>query len=255
MRPLVFRILTRGICLFLLTLSACNNQSTPKPPRIPTPLDLSTVGTVSGQVRFQGTVPAQTTLQLGGWSACSAQYPDGLPQATDTLVHAGKLQNAMVYIKDGLGDRVFAVPKEPVRSDQTGCLFLPRIMAVRVDQPLQFLNSDPTAHNVHGLPQQARPWNFSLGVKGATRTISIQTPENIIPIKCDIHGWMRAYVGVFDHPYFAVTDADGSFSLPDIPAGDYIIEAWHERFGTQEQRVTLGEKDRQKVVFTFSDEK
>ena len=130
MRPLVFRILTRGICLFLLTLSACNNQSTPKPPRIPTPLDLSIVGTVSGQVRFEGTVPDQATLQLGGWSACAAQYPDGLPQAADLLVHDGKLQNALVYIKTGLGDRVFAVPTEPVTSDQTGCLFSPRIMAV-----------------------------------------------------------------------------------------------------------------------------
>jgi plastocyanin len=251
MRHPIFWILARRICLLLLTLSACNNPSTPKPPRIPTPLDLSTVGTVSGQVHFEGTVPDQTILQLGGWSACAVQHPDGLPQTADVLVHDGKLQNAVVYIKQGLGERIFAVPTKSVTSDQTGCLFLPRIMAVRVDQPLQFLNSDPTAHNVHGLPQQARPWNFSLGVKGASRTINIETPENIIPIKCDIHGWMRAYIGVFDHPYFAVTDANGSFSLPDIPPGDYIIEAWHERFGTQEQPVTLGEKGQQELVFTF----
>ena len=169
MRHAIFWILTRGICVLLLTLSACNTPSTPKPPRIPTPLDLSIVGTVSGQVRFEGTVPDQATLQLGGWSACAAQYPAGLPQAADLLVHDGKLQNALVYIKAGLGDRVFAVPTEPVTSDQTGCLFLPRIMAVRVGQPLRFLNSDPTAHNVHGLPQQAQPWNFSLGMKGASR--------------------------------------------------------------------------------------
>ncbi len=235
----------------LLTLSACNTQSTPKPPRTPTPLDLSTVGTVSGQVHFEGTIPDQTTQQLGGWSACAAQYPDGLPHTTDVLVHDGKLQNVVVFIKKGLGDRVFAVPEETVKSDQKGCLFLPRIMAVRADQPLQFLNSDPTAHNVHGLPQHARPWNFSLGAKGASRTISIQTPENSIPIRCDIHGWMRAYVGVFDHPYFAVTEAGGSFSLPNIPPGDYVIVAWHERFGTQEQRLTLEKKGHQELVFTF----
>ena len=251
MRHTIFWILTRGIGVLLLTLPACSPPSTPKPPRIPTPLDLSIVKTVSGQVRFKGAVPDQTTLQLGGWSACAAQYPAGLPQAADLLVYDGKLQNALVYIKAGLGDRVFAVPTEPVTSDQTGCLFLPRIMAVRVDQPLRFLNSDPTAHNVHGLPQQAQPWNFSLGMKGASRTISIETPENIIPIKCDIHGWMRAYVGVFDHPYFALTDTDGSFSLPDIPPGSYAIEAWHERLGTQEQQVTLGEKGQPELVFTF----
>jgi hypothetical protein len=89
----------------------------------------------------------------------------------------------------------------------------------------------------------------------ASKTITIETPENIIPIKCDIHGWMRAYVGVFDHPYFAITDINGSFSLPNIPPGEYVIEAWHERLGTQEQRLILGKKGQQQVVFTFRDRK
>ena len=252
MKQPVLRVLIRVISLLLVTLSACTNQPAPKPPRIPTPLDLSTVGTVSGQVRFEGTVPDHTRLQLGGWSACAAQHPDRLPKADDVLVRDGKLQNAVVYITQGLGERVFAVPQEPVLSDQHGCMFLPRILTARVDQPIRFLNSDPIAHNVHGLPQHARPWNFSLGLKGAAKTIMIDTPENMIPIRCDIHGWMRASIGVFDHPYFAVTDANGSFSLPNIPPGNYTIEAWHERFGTREQNVALGEKETQEIVFTFT---
>lgn len=244
--------LRKSIGLLLVTLSACNSQPAPKPPRTPTPLDLSTAGTVSGQVHFAGTVPKQTTLQLGGWSECAAQHPDGLPKAGDVLVHDGKLQNAVVYITQGLGNRVFAVPQEPALSDQHGCMFQPRILTARVDQPIRFLNSDPIAHNVHGFPQLARPWNFSLGVKGAAKTLMIDTPENMIPIQCDIHGWMHAYVGVFDHPYFAVTDANGSFSLPNIPPGNYAIEAWHERFGTQRQNVRLDKKGRQEIIFTFT---
>lgn len=244
--------LIKAICLLLVTLSACNSQPTPKPPRTPTPLDLSTVGTVSGRAVFKGTLPEQTTLQLGGWSACATQHPNSLPKAGDILVHDGYLQNVVVYIKEGLGDRVFMVPEEAVLSDQQGCMFQPRIMTARVDQLIRFLNSDPIAHNVHGLPQQARPWNFSLGVKGASQTIMVETPENVIPIKCDIHGWMRAYVGVFDHPYFAVTDARGEFSLPNIPPGQYTIEAWHERFGAQQQQIMIGEKEAQEIVFTFT---
>lgn len=246
-----FWMLKIGICALLMTLCACQNQPQPSLPRTPSPLDLSRVGTVSGQVRFEGPVPAQTTLQLGGWSACRAQHPDGLPLAADLLVHDGKLQNALVSITDGLGGRVFAVPEEPVTSDQRGCVFIPRILAVRVDQPLRFVNSDPIAHNVHGSPQRARPWNFSLGVKGASRTIRIHTPENIIPITCDIHGWMRAYVAVFEHPYFALTDPEGHFSLVNVPPGTYVIEAWHERLGVQQRRVELGPQEEHELVFTF----
>ena len=246
-----FRTLRTGICALLTLLCACQNQAPPPPTRTPSPLDLSRLGTVSGQVRFEGPAPAQTTLQLGGWSACRAQHPDGLPPAADLLVRDGKLQNVLVSITDGLGERVFAVPEEPVNSDQRGCVFIPRILTVRVEQPLRFVNSDPIAHNVHGSPQRAQPWNFSLGVKGASQTIRIRTPENIIPITCDIHGWMRAYVAVFDHPYFALTDAEGKFSLVNVPPGAYVVEAWHERLGVRHRRLELGPQEERAFVFTF----
>ncbi len=246
-----FRTLRTGIWVLLVTLCACQNHPPPSPARTPTPLDLSRVGTVSGQVRFEGPVPAQTPLQLGGWSACRAQHPDGLPLAADLLVHNGKLQNAVVSITDGLGERVFAVPEEPVDSDQRGCVFIPRILTVRVGQPLRFLNSDPMAHNVRSSPQRAQPWNLSLGVKGASRTIRIHTPENRIPITCDIHGWMRAFVAVFDHPYFALTDAEGNFSLVNVPPGVYVIEAWHERLGVQQKRIELGPQKKHEISFSF----
>jgi plastocyanin len=241
-----------GIGLLVIFCTACGEKEAAKSARQPTPLDLSTTGTISGQVHFDGPVPERTVLQLSGWSECATQHPEGNPRAGDVLVNNGKLQNAVVYVKEGLGDRVFAVPTEPITIDQKGCVFSPRIATVRVGQPLHFVNSDPMAHNVRGLTKVARAWNFSLGVKGATRTITVDKPEVMIGLKCDIHPWMRAYIGAFDHPYFAVTGADGQFMLKDLPPGEYTIEAWHERFGTRSQKVVLGAKETKNIGFTFT---
>ena len=243
------KCLTLGFCL--LIVSACGGQEAAKPARQPTPLDPATTGTITGQIRLAGPVPEQTTVQLGGWSECAAQHPGGLPKTGDVLVQNGMVQNAVVSIKDGLEERVFAVPTDPVVSDQKGCIFLPRVMAAQVDQPVRFTNSDPSAHNVHGLPDHARQWNFSLSVKGAARTITVDQPEAMIEMKCDIHPWMKAYLGVFDHPYFALSGADGRFTLQNVPAGDYTIEVWHERLASQSQKVSLGAKETKNVEMTL----
>ena len=239
------------VCLFMF-ISACRGGGeSAKPAQQPTPLDMSTVGMVAGVVRFEGTVPEQSVAQLSGWAECAAQHPQGNPPAGDVLVNDGRVQNALVYIKDGLGTRVFAVPTEPVSVDQKGCIFLPRVVGVQVDQPLKFLNSDALAHNVHGFAQTAKPWNVSLGVKGMTRTIKADKPETVIEVKCDVHPWMRAYVGVFSHPYFAVSGTDGSFTFRNLPPGEYTLEAWHERFGKRSQKVSLGGKETKEVEVKF----
>ncbi len=231
-----------------LALAGC--QQSERPVREPTPLDLTTVGTIAGVVRFEGTVPAQAELQIGSSAECAALY-DGPVLAGDVLVKDGKVQNALVYISKGLGDRVFAVPETPVVIDQRDCLFVPRVAAAQVDQPVRFLNSDMLAHNVHGVPTEARSWNFMLAVRGASRDATIEREEPAIEIKCDVHPWMKAYLGVFDHPYFAVTDADGRFSLSQVPPGDYTVTVWHERFGSSDTHATLAPKSAQNVTFFF----
>jgi plastocyanin len=237
--------------LGVFLLASCQEEVPSPPKREVTPLDLASVGAISGEVRFEGSVPAKTELRLGGWPECTVQH-EGRIYARDVLVSEGRVQNALVYLKEGLGDRVFAIPDRPVVVDQEGCLFEPRVAAAQAYQPLRFLNSDPLAHNVHGRPRRSREWNFSLGVKGAARTIAIPAPEVPVEIVCDIHPWMKAYIGVFDHPYFAVTGADGAFVLNNVPPGKYTVEAWHERFGARTQEVSLGAKERVEIVFTFT---
>jgi plastocyanin len=229
-------------------VAACRHEAER---RAPTPLDRATLGVITGEVRFEGTPPAASTVEMSSAKDCAAQHPGGRVSAGDVLVQGGKVQNAIVAIENGLGDRVFAVPETPVVIDQHGCMFDPRVAAAQVDQPIEFRNSDALPHNVHGEPAKSSSWNFSLGLKGATRKLDVDAAQPVIPIKCDIHPWMRAFLGVYDHPYFMVTGADGTFTLRDVPPGTYTLEAWHERFGTKTATVTLAPSETKTVAFTF----
>ncbi len=157
-----------------------------------------------------------------------------------------------VYVKDGLGNKyIFDTPTEPVTLNQKGCHYVPHVLGVRATQPLEIVNSDNTMHNVHGMPQTNREFNFGQPLAGVKNSVTFTTPEVLIPFKCDVHSWMNAYIGVVDHPYFAVTANGGKFELRAIPPGTYTIEAVHEKLGRQAQTVTLGEKDSKDVTFTF----
>jgi plastocyanin len=239
------RVAVTIVATLVILLGACQQKESERP--TPIQIDPATVGTVSGEVRFDGLPPPPTVLQLAAWPECITQH--GGPIGTgDALVHGdGKVENVLVYVKEGLGGRVFTVPDTPVVIDQKGCVFVPRVAAAQVGQPVRFLNSDPLLHNVHG-----GGWNFSLGTVGASRTTSVPTEQPIIALKCDIHPWMVAYLGVFAHPYFAVTGPDGHFTLENLPQGSYVIEAWHERFGTRTANVSLRAKETKAVGFTFA---
>lgn len=230
-------------------LAACGGDA-PPPARTPTPLDRTTTGTITGAVRFEGTPPPQAELQMSSFAECAAQHR-GPILAGDVLVKDGKVENAFVWVKEGLGDRVFAVPETAVEVDQVACLYRPRVAGAQVGQVVRFLNSDPLLHNVRGTPKTARPWNVSLARKGATREIRVDRAEVPVSVRCDLHPWMQGWLGVVDHPYFAVTGPDGTFTLPEVPPGEYVVAAWHERLGTHEARVTLAPRGTASVALTL----
>ena len=135
--------------------------------------------------------------------------------------------------------------------DQKECRYHPHVFGVQVGQPLEILNSDPTLHNIHAVAKNNREFNNGQPLQNMKTTHTFTAPEVMVPFKCDVHGWMNAFVGVLNHPYFAVTDAAGTFNLKTLPAGTYTIEAWHEKLGTMTQTVTIGAKETKDIAFTF----
>jgi plastocyanin len=201
-------------------------------------------------VNYTGSAPTPKVVSMSGTPACAALHSQPVLEQS-VAVDNGRLANAVVYIKSGLGDRAFAASTQPVVIDQRGCLYDPRVVAVQIGQPLQFRNSDQEAHNVHGRPQVADGWNFLMSRPNSTRDVAIDAPEVGIPVSCDVHPWMRAYVSVFDNPYFGVTPSDGTVTLRSVPPGDYVVGVWHETLGELTQPVSLPASGTASVQFTY----
>jgi plastocyanin len=235
--------------LLLVLLFAC--QRTPVQPPLPKrAVDLATTGIIRGIVTFEGTTPAPMKIPVASFRDCVNSQTDD----PDVLIRDGKVQNAFVYLKDGLEDYAFPVPEGEVVLDQKGCLYEPRVVGLRVGQTLVLRNDDPVLHNVHALPKRSRFFNVAMPKGAAEIRKSFDEPEVMVPIRCDVHPWMRAYVGVLPHPYFAVTGPDGTFELKNVPPGVYTLEAWHERLGTLSRKVSSGVGKEMNVVLTFTDQ-
>ena len=134
---------------------------------------------------------------------------------------------------------------------QKGCHYVPHVQGVQVGQPLQIVNSDSTLHNVHGMPKQSKEFNLGMPIQGMKLDRKFDKPEVMVKFKCDVHPWMNAYVGVLDHPFFAVSGADGQYEIKDLPAGTYTVEAWHEKFGVQTQEITVTDAAAGSADFSF----
>ena len=215
-------------------------------------VDKSQAGSVKGAVALDGVAPKNEAIKMNADPVCVRENKTPQFQETYMVGSDGKsLANVFVYVKDGLGNYVYDAPTEPAKIDQKECRYHPHVFGMRVGQPLEIINSDPTLHNIHAIPKANSEFNNGQPIQGMKMTHTFDKPEVMVPFKCDVHGWMNAYVGVLPHPYFAVTDDGGKFELKDLPAGTYTIEAWHEKLGTQEQKVTLGQKETKELNFTF----
>ncbi len=236
--------------LLAFLLAACSDSSGPPPQPPVTPLDLSQAGGMRVSVRYRGPVPDPAQINMSSAGACAAMHPEPVYDRSLRVADGG-VADALVYIKSGFGDRAFTFPTQPVVIDQRGCLYQPRVAAVMVGQPLQFLNSDPEAHNVRGRPAKVSAWNFMMSRPQATRTLYFDAPEIGIRIGCDIHPWMSADVSVLANPYFGVTPENGAVVLKDVPPGDYVIGVWHEVLGEREQAVSVPARGEAAVEIVF----
>jgi plastocyanin len=218
----------------------------------PSKVDPATAADVKGTVTVDGAVPANVQIKMNADPVCARSVTT--PQMTETYVVGadGKsLGNVFVYVKQGLEGMTFDPPSEPARIDQKECRYHPHVFGVQVGQPLEISNSDPTLHNIHAIAKNNREFNNGQPLQNMKTTHTFTSPEVMVPFKCDVHGWMNAYVGVLTHPYFAITDNTGGFTLKGLPPGTYTIEAWHEKLGTQTQSVTVGPKETKDIAFTF----
>lgn len=218
-------------------------------------------GTITGTVAYMGTPPAPKKIDTSADPVCGQKDPN--LQTEDNLVKDGKLANSFVYIKDGtladgkkIGDYTFPTPSDAVMLDQNGCHYRPHVVGAQTNQKIRITNSDPTTHNVHPTPKNNPEWNQSQSQGAAPIEKAFARAEVLIPVKCNQHPWMKAYVAVLKHPYFAVSGENGAFTLKNVPPGTYTVAAWKEggANGTEKtMQVTVAAKGSATADFSFGE--
>jgi plastocyanin/predicted small lipoprotein YifL len=243
----------------LAFLAACGSKEPSAPaeqPKASAPtaavtVDPATAGAVAGSVKLDGTAPKPKRIRMDAEPSCAAKHASGAFDEEFVVGDGGAFANVVVYVKEGLkGD--FPTSKESVELDQVGCLYTPHVIAVQTNQNVQVKNTDPTTHNIHPTPSANREWNESQPQGSAPLQKTFAREELAIPVKCNVHPWMKSYIAVFKHPYFKVTGKDGKFEIKNLPPGEYTLEAWHEKLGASApQKVTIGAKETKTVDFVF----
>lgn len=204
---------------------------------------------VSGKVSFEGTVPPGEKVKLNADPKCAEMHKDGMERQA-IHVKDGGLADVLVYVKSPVAGN-YPAPTEPVTLDQKGCDYAPHMVTVRAGQPLKIRNSDDTLHNIHPRPTANEEFNFGQAKQGMEKLKTFDKAEVMIPVGCDVHPWMRAYISVLSNPFFAVTSEDGSFEIKGLPAGEYEIEAFHGKLKSQDQKVTVKDGEAAKLNFSF----
>lgn len=214
-------------------------------------VDPVTAGSISGMIRYSGNRPARNAIDMSNDPACVEAHHGKAFDESLVVSPNSSLANAFIYVKEGLEGKRFDAPSTPVVIDQNGCWFRPRIIGIQTGQVFEVRNSDPVTHSIHPMAQINREWNHSQGAGDPPMVRKFLKPEVMIRVKCNIHSWMHAYIGVVDNPYFAVSKEDGSYSIGNLPPGTYTIGFWQEALGTQERRVTIAPHSTTQVNLTF----
>jgi len=249
-----------ALTLAALLLSNCSGTK-PAETKAPEPaapvyfkVDPATAGTLTGTIKFTGRKPARKPVDMSNDPACVEAHHGKAYDESEVVNPNSTLANVFVYVKTGLEGKQFPIPATPATIDQKGCWFTPRVLGIQVGQTLSVVNSDPVTHNIHPMAEINREWNHSQGAGDEPLARKFTKPEVMIRVKCNIHSWMHAFIGVLDHPYYAVSDASGSFTIPNLPPGEYTLEAWHEKLGTQDQKITVSPSGKVNADFTFKGE-
>jgi len=241
-----------------LSVSACGNKEAAKeetaaPAAVASaPIDPATAGSITGTVKLDGPAPKATRIRMDAEPNCAKEHKTPVMSEEYVVGDKGALANVVVYVKDGLGNRTFPTPTATEELDQVGCMYVPHVVAVQVNQPVRIANSDPTTHNIHPVPANNKEWNKSQPPKSEALIETFAREEVAVPVKCNVHPWMKAWVAVLKNPYFKVTGKDGAFDIKNLPPGEYTLVAWHEVLGpSAEQKVTIGAKESKAIEFTF----
>jgi plastocyanin len=213
------------------------------------PAAVENAGTISGVINFAGAAPAPQPIDMAAEPTCAAKH-SAPPMTKHVVAEGGHLANVFIYIKEGLSGSYPASGTGP-EIDQDGCDYMPHVVGVQTGQQVTFRNSDGLLHNIKAQPSNNRPFNISQPTN-MTSNQTFNQPEVMVPVQCDVHGWMNMYIGVTNHPYFAVSSTDGTFTIANVPPGTYTIEAWHERYGPMTQQVTVDANGASTVTFEYS---
>ena len=248
------RIVLSATLIALLLLAGCSKsqpaseQPAAAPKTATISVDASTAGTISGVVTLKGLPAKMKPLDMTADPGC----PTAPQPAEVEVVKSGKLANVFVYVKEGLPQGSFAVPAQPATLDQKGCRYIPHLLGVVAGQPLKITNTDTADHNIHDMPSNNPAFNQSQMPTDKPITKIFSNAEMMIPVQCNQHPWMRAYINVMTHPYFAVSAVDGSYEIKNLPPGEYTIAAVHEKFGEQTMKVKVTPKETAKAPFVYS---
>jgi len=213
---------------------------------------VTVAGSIKGTVTYDGKVPNLRPIKMDADPGCAKKHSGPVQPEVLVLGDGNTVGNIMVHIKSGLPEKAYAAPSEPVVLDQNGCQYKPHVTGVMVGQPFKILNSDGLLHNVHALPKTNKGFNRAMPASVTEADYTFDKAEGMFKIKCDVHPWMGAYVGVMTHPFFDVTGADGKFEIKDVPAGTYEVEIWHEKLGAKTTKVTVSGDEAQTADFTLA---